>query len=289
MKKNSILLCCIFCLLISILGCKDEQLERLHMTAEHGDTDAQYLLGKMYAKGGSVRKDEDKATYWYKKAFSGYQTIAEQGNPAAQLTLGLMYLKGDGISKDDIKAFQWFQKSASLENIEAQYHLANMYAGGRGVTRDIDKAISLYKMAVERGSTDAQYELDMIASQNKTNLSYYEDGQLKSETPYKDGKIHGIVNYYKKNGSISQSVEFKDGQKNGQTIAYSTNGEVSIRIWYGNDKAFHGECYKEKDFLDMTYNEQIMASSYGQKIHAKKDLTKAQLLNWENGHSISCY
>jgi len=43
--------------------------------------------------------------------------------------------------------------------------------------------------------------------------SYYENGQIKSETNFKDGKIEdGKWTYYKEDGSINYVEEYKDGR-----------------------------------------------------------------------------
>src|SRR5579863_6318520 len=53
--------------------------------AEHGDADAQVLLGRMYMIGQGVLKDVDVATKWFKAS-------AEQGNAEAEFFLGSIYL-----------------------------------------------------------------------------------------------------------------------------------------------------------------------------------------------------
>ena len=55
--------------------------------AEHGDAEAQFYLGWIYAKGQGVARDDAEAVKWYRKA-------AEHGLTGAQFSLGLMYAKG---------------------------------------------------------------------------------------------------------------------------------------------------------------------------------------------------
>ena len=291
MRNYALFLCGIFLLSLVPLvsGGSDDQSKKIQLSAEQGDTDAQYLLGRMYAEGRGVRQDKDQATYWYKKAVEGYRKAAEQGDPEAQFELGLMYANGYGVSKDEIKAFQWLQKAAEQEHGDAQYGLGEMYFKGQGVTKDRSKASEWYQRAEKHGNSDAKTRLQTIADENKTRLSYYEDGKLRSETPYKDGRIHGTVKYYNQhNGNVSQAVQYVDGEKHGLTIVYRDDREVFAEIHYVYGSAKSGVCYREKDYDELTLSEQILKTSYATTTYEKKALTNAQLLNWENGHSLVC-
>jgi len=42
---------------------------------------------------------------------------------------------------------------------------------------------------------------------------YYENGQLRSETPYRDDKIEGIVKMYREDGSVQRVDIYKNGEK----------------------------------------------------------------------------
>lgn len=291
MRNYVFFLCYIFLLSLVPLagGCSDEQSKKIQLSAEQGDTDAQYLLGGMYAEGRGVRQDKDQSTYWYKKAVDGYRKTAEQGDPEAQFELGSMYANGYGVSKDEIKAFQWFQKAAEQGHVDAQYNLGEMYADGRGVGKDRDKAVEWYQKASNHGSAVARLRLQIIADENKTRLSYYDGGQLKSETPYKNGEIHGTVRYYAQHtGNMKQTVQYVDGKKHGTTRVYHDNGDTFAEINYLDGSAKSGVCYRKKAYDELTMDEAIAETSYGQRIYGKQFLTNAQLLNWENGHSLVC-
>ena len=69
-------------------------------SAQQGDADAQYYLGRMYVKGRSVQQDDVKAFEWFEKS-------AQQGHVFAQYNLGAMYDEGRGVQQDDVKAFEW--------------------------------------------------------------------------------------------------------------------------------------------------------------------------------------
>ena len=74
--------------------------------AEQGDTEAQFNLGVMYAKGIGVPQDYAQAVQWYRKA-------AEQGEIEAQFALGVMYEKGIGVPQNMAIAKKWFSRACN--------------------------------------------------------------------------------------------------------------------------------------------------------------------------------
>jgi len=112
--------------------------EELLPVAKSGDTDSQYLLGRIAA---DISLDNKLALYWYekvvyrgniethwriadiyskggygvlknpRKAFNSYKILARNGNSKAQHKLGLLYLKGDGVEESLREASYWVQKS----------------------------------------------------------------------------------------------------------------------------------------------------------------------------------
>jgi len=73
--------------------------------AEGGNAEAQLDLGKAYADGRGVKRDDASAAVWYRKA-------AMQGNAEAQLRLGALYVEGHGVPADDFQAYVWFSAAA---------------------------------------------------------------------------------------------------------------------------------------------------------------------------------
>ena len=69
--------------------------------AGHGDAEAQFSLGNMYAEGLGVPQDEQQSISWFRKA-------AELGFAPAQVNLGVMYAQGQGVERDLIEAHKWF-------------------------------------------------------------------------------------------------------------------------------------------------------------------------------------
>jgi len=123
--------------------------------AESGDANSQYNLGRMYAKGEGVEKDEATAIEWYLKA-------AEGGSAAAQHNLGLRYTNGQGVEKDMEEALRWFTKAAEAGYVTSQANLGVVYQYGLGVEKNLPEASKWFTLAANQGYEMAQYNLGEI-------------------------------------------------------------------------------------------------------------------------------
>ena len=74
-------------------------------SAEQGNLDAQYQLGRMYDSGLGVSINK-------KEAFKWYSLSAEQGSIDAQYNLGLAYRLGIGVEQSFTKSLKWYKESA---------------------------------------------------------------------------------------------------------------------------------------------------------------------------------
>lgn len=61
---------------------------------------------------------------------------------------------------------------------------------------------------------------------------YYISGALKKEDPYIDGERMGTVTLYREDGSIEATAEFKDNKRNGKSIFYYSDGSVMQEEYY---------------------------------------------------------
>lgn len=68
--------------------------------ADKGDAEAQYNLGRLYARGDGVKKDFKEAAYWFEKA-------ANRNHRDAADKLSHMYEVGDGVRRDAERARFW--------------------------------------------------------------------------------------------------------------------------------------------------------------------------------------
>ena len=123
--------------------------------AEHGDANAQYNLGYMYAKGQGVPQDDKEAVKWYRLS-------AEQGDANAQYSLGVMYDNGQGVPQDYKEAVKWYRLSVEHGNTKAQQNLGNMYARGKGVLQDYALAHMWFNLCGSNGDKDCVKNRDII-------------------------------------------------------------------------------------------------------------------------------
>jgi TPR repeat protein len=143
-----------------------EASRRYRESALAGDPDGQELLGRCYARGIGVVKDEHEAMSWFHKAINSTLAVAakmpvryaggaqgairaaESGNPAAISTLAWMYLAGQGVEQNDAEAVRWLLDARSLRGTRAA--LALMYEEGRGgLEKNPSRALELYQMAAD--------------------------------------------------------------------------------------------------------------------------------------------
>ena len=115
------------------------------LAALQGLAAAQYNLGRCFAAGLGVRKDEAEAARWYRMA-------AEQGNPAAQNALAILNATGRGVSRDREVAIELFRRAATSGYALAQLNLAAAFDDGRLMPHDPLRAYIWYSIAARAGS-----------------------------------------------------------------------------------------------------------------------------------------
>lgn len=77
----------------------DTTFKLLKPLANHGNAQAQYMVGVLYFSGEGVERNYAEARNWFRKA-------ADQGDKLAQGKLGLMY-DGYGVKQDYQEAYFW--------------------------------------------------------------------------------------------------------------------------------------------------------------------------------------
>lgn len=111
---------------------------RLLYYAKEGDAPAQRELGRLYAEGTGVPKDETEAVRWYRLA-------AGQGDAEAQFLLGVCYAKGLGSPPDPEEANKWFRRAARQGHSKAAVMLDARY---RFIARWFVTATALFACAL---------------------------------------------------------------------------------------------------------------------------------------------
>jgi antitoxin component YwqK of YwqJK toxin-antitoxin module len=82
---------------------------------------------------------------------------------------------------------------------------------------------------------------DSVSADDSVDVrnEYYESGELKSETPYIDGKIHGIEKWYYESGELLFEIPFVNGKIHGIWKTYYKSGQLMRESPFTNGK-IHG-------------------------------------------------
>jgi hypothetical protein len=149
----------------------------LQPLAERGNINAQRELGRMYAKGEGVPKDEAEAKRLFKlateqedalksyntgdfaKAMQIFRPLAEKGQTLAEYILGLMYTNAQGVSENYSEGLKWLQKAGEQGEAKAQFAVGVAYFKGLGVQKNNAEAFKWYRRAADQGLGVAQYNL----------------------------------------------------------------------------------------------------------------------------------
>lgn len=86
--------------------CDNVSLAQLTELAQSGNSEAQYILGRLYNDERIDGSEEDKLSFYW------LQQAAEQGHCEAQYWLGLRYSDTPTSMKDNAKASYWLEKAA---------------------------------------------------------------------------------------------------------------------------------------------------------------------------------
>jgi hypothetical protein len=169
----------------------------LRNRAEHGDAQAELVLGFSYSTGDDVPKDGDEAfKWWLRSAEDGntniygfiatlyydpnpfcdvptnhaeaaewFRKAAAQGDTRAQYTIAGMYRDGDGVLQDYVLALDWYRRAANQGDAESQNGLGTMCEAGQGVPQNYIEAYKWYNLSAAQGDTNA--------IQNRQRLAYF--------------------------------------------------------------------------------------------------------------------
>jgi TPR repeat protein len=138
----------------------------LEEAARNGDVRAAWKLGRNYADGDGVKKDEPRA-FEYFRSIAEIQHVEDVvGTPQAPfvgralMALGEYYLNGipsANIKPDLVQARQKFYYAANFfGDAKAQYYLGRMYLDGQGGAKDTKNAARWLYAAAMKGQYEAQ-------------------------------------------------------------------------------------------------------------------------------------
>jgi TPR repeat protein len=140
-------------------------LSALQYAAEEGHPIAQWKLGRMYAVGDGVARDDLRAFDYFSKIANAHaedNPSAPQAQIVANAFVALGRYYRDGIPNSKVKADgerarEMFSYAASyFGNADAQYNLARMYLNGIGAPADPRYAARWLGLAAQKGQHQAQ-------------------------------------------------------------------------------------------------------------------------------------
>jgi TPR repeat protein len=137
----------------------------LEYAADKGHAIAQWKLGRMYAEGDGVTRDDLKAFEYFRRIADSHA----EDNPDTQqarfvanafVALGHYYLDGiprTAIKADPERAREMFNYAASyFRDPDAQYYLARLYLDGTGTPADPRQAARWFGLSAQKGQCQAQ-------------------------------------------------------------------------------------------------------------------------------------
>lgn len=146
-------------------------IEALRYAAEGGESLAQWKLGRIYAEGDGVARDDAKAYDYFSNIVEHFSDDDPDPNQrsmvsSAYVAVGV-YLRegvaGAKIAPDPARAFDLFRYAATFfGDAEAQYHLARMYLDGAGVRKDHRQGLHWLDAAARKGHVQAQAALGQL-------------------------------------------------------------------------------------------------------------------------------
>lgn len=95
---------------------------------------------------------------------------------------------------------------------------------------------SLINESIDTDISFSDYDEFYDSNENDDRIKrYYMDGVLVRETPFQNGKEHGISIYYFMNGFVQAEISFEYGKKNGLAKEYYSNGLLKTELSYKYD------------------------------------------------------
>ena len=115
---------------------------------------------------------------------------------------------------------------------------------------------------------------------NGTFISYYQNGNIKEKHTYKNGNEEGEGIFYYENGKIEEKYFMKNGKLDGEAINYFEDGKIKNKAIFKDGVTLEEEVYKDNEVRKNTFkNGEIVK----QDIYSKNKILKAKKLLLENG------
>ena len=152
-------------------GERKSAVSSLQYAADHGHGVALWQLGRMYAEGDGVARNDHRAFEYFRKFADSYA----DDNPAmprsrfvanAFVAIGQYYLEGipgsPVVASPELARRMFYHAASYFGDPEAQYQLATLYVDGNGVGRDPKRAVPWLVLAANKGHYKSQALLGRI-------------------------------------------------------------------------------------------------------------------------------
>jgi len=145
--------------------------EALRYAADGGVALAQWKLGRMYADGDGVTRDDAKAYDYFSRLVEHFDADEPEPNERplaanAFVAVGVYLRNGVSTAKiapDAGRAFELFRYAATyFGDADAQYSLGRMYLDGAGVRQDARQSMNWLELAARKGHPQAQAVLGRV-------------------------------------------------------------------------------------------------------------------------------
>ncbi|BEG57298.1 hypothetical protein NHP21005_09860 [Helicobacter sp. NHP21005] len=132
-------------------GYIDKAIECYEKSAELGDVESFYELGKVYSD--FVRLGSFKGCPNFTKALEYLKKAGEMGDTRAYTMLGGFYLNGKGVPVDIEKGLEYLNRAADMGSKDACFDLAHFYLDGIHVRKSPKTAEDYYNKALKMCQT----------------------------------------------------------------------------------------------------------------------------------------
>jgi hypothetical protein len=152
-------------------GNSEMAVQALGYAAREGNVAAQWKLGRMYAEGEGVRRDELKAYQHFSEIANRHADVSPDSPHArvvaqAFVALGGYHLAGipnSRVKRNPVRATEMFHYAAAyFDDADAQYHLGRIFSEGVAGPRDLHQAARWFNLAAEKGHVPAQARLGQM-------------------------------------------------------------------------------------------------------------------------------
>jgi TPR repeat protein len=143
-----------------------KSVEALKYAADQGYQPAQWKLGKMYADGDGVARDDVRAYDYFQKVVNSFKDEEDDLSPArrfvlenAFVALGLYNLNGipNTVAPNPERALHLFEFAASnFADAAAEYNLGRMYLNGIGTAQNARQGVGWLDLAARKNFIWAQ-------------------------------------------------------------------------------------------------------------------------------------